>query len=143
MLVSFPFYYRCFYSLHEDKLLHGGNSWNNAFGNNIVFSLESYSTKTRCTGLGIGLSFMLLGGVVSYFIQQYLKPYSVAIIIFVYFSTSVMGFLLVMYLPTEEIKSDLGYVGEVMVEKKELLSIHHGPEELTEIEKKLLQRKHS
>merc|ERR1712018_776673 len=65
-----------------------GTSW---FGNNIVFSLESYSTKTRCTGLGIGLSFMLLGGIVAYLIQLYLKPYSVAIIIFIYFSTSVMG----------------------------------------------------
>ena len=84
---------------------------------------------------------MLLGGVVSYFIQQYLKPYSVAIIIFIYFSTSVMGFILVMYLPTEEMKSDLGYVGEVMDEKKELLSIHHGSFEFIEIEKKQLQRK--
>ena len=98
-----------------------GIAW---FGNNIVFSLESYSTKTRCTGLGIGLSFMLLGGIAAYFIQQYLKPYSVAIIIFIYFSTSVMGFLLVMYLPTEEMKSDLGYVGEVMVEKKDLPAGH-------------------
>ena len=98
-----------------------GIAW---FGNNIVFSLESYSTKTRCTGLGIGLSFMLLGGIAAYFIQQYLKPYSVAIIIFIYFSTSVMGFLLVMHLPTEEMKSDLGYVGEVMVEKNDLPAGH-------------------
>ena len=117
-----------------------GMAW---FSNNIVFSLENYSTKTRCTGLGIGFFIMQLGAVFALSIKSFLIPYSVTIFIFVYFVASVLGFLLGMYLPKETTRADLSYVGEVMMDEIEPILIHNGQSDSIEIERKLQPRKAS
>ena len=111
------------------------------FMTNLVFTLEQYSTKTRCTGLGIGYCFMQLGSVISILIRNYVISYSITLSVFVFFSIGVFGFLLAIYMPAFEITKDLSSIGEVTIEESEAISIEYIPSKSIEIRRKNVGRK--
>ena len=113
------------------------------FTTNIVFTLENYSTKVRCTGLGTGYCFMQLGAILAVSIRKYVMAYSLSLSIFVYFAIGSFGLIFGIYLPSDTATKDLGHIGEVIAERVEAISIEYIPSKSIEIRRKRIERKKS
>ena len=113
------------------------------FMTNIIFTLEHYATKMRCTGIGTGYGFMSLGSLISFLIAHYVISYSITLTAFVYFSVGVFGFLFSIYMPPLEARRDLSSIGEVIIGESEAISIEYIPSNAIEIRRKKVGTKRS
>ena len=113
------------------------------FMTNIVFTLEQYATKIRCTGIGTGYGFMSLGSLISFLITHYVTSYSITLTCFVYFSIGVFGLLFSIHMPSLETVRDLSSIGEVTIGEAEAISIEYIPSNAIEIRRKNVGRKRS
>ena len=111
------------------------------FTTNIVFTLENYSTKVRCTGLCTGYCFMQLGAILAVAIRKYIMAYSLSVSIFVYFAIGTFGLIFAIYLPCDTATEDLSYIGGEIVEREEPISIEYIPTKSIEIRRKIVGRK--